>query len=1499
MRRHSLFDALPGVPPLKEPPIRAESSTSDLPAALTSVAEDAPAPPSPVPPSPASPTSPMELPRDSISVASTHAQEQPRASVSLALPDDSNKHRRFSMLRFRNASDSQLAAKAKLHAAAEKAPPMPRRTCHSVALRERSARQSLHFKLLTHNETAPEIITTAPTTTFDGTAPRKKPSRMNFSMRLRRSGEISRTELADNSNERLGLGTMGDRRVSLVPEESSSADSSANANGKQSVTFDEPSRASFSHAPPAYGDDHSSTLALPATRLSESSRSDASSGDRVYGSTTVTTQTIHTTTTFFKLGRRKKQTDSLFPIAHLQPKNKSSMTYNSNLSSSSLSVPNRVSTDRSTASKSSPNGSQLTPTPSRTPSRSGGSVSPSQTVTLFGKGNASPATALFRPNSRHSGHSSPTRTYIHRRGRSSTMSSLGNNTPRESVEEHLTLPSRTSMSTSRKSFGDLLGLSRLRHNTDSISSRHGTLTPATPASSASKNNSLQISRESVILPERRDDDTPARYLERLLEVVSRSVVAAALSKNTEPFAQAVLRSYMRGFMFFGDPMDMALRKLLMEAELPKETQQIDRFVQAFANRYHECNPGIYASPDQAYFIAFSLLILHTDVFNKNNKHKMQKADYLKNTRGEGIYEEVLEVFYDNITYTPFIHVEDDFDINGERIVPHKVKKKPFLLNAAPDPARRTIKEPVDPYAVILEGKLDLLRPNFRDVMHLEDPYSYLGTAKTLNMKELQKTFFKTGVLQIVSARSRPDAFMTEKTASNPEEAHPGIVDIKVTKVGLLWRKDAKKKKTRSPWQEWGAILTGAQLYFFRNTTWVKSLMHQQKDHLRKGCDGDPCIFKPPLEAFKPDALMSTDGAVALMDKSYNKHKHAFVYVKNGGLEEVLLAEDEDEMNDWLAKLNYAAAFRTSGVRMRGVIGGNIDGQGRRALRRLDGDNVQVIQTPTGEVTVSRSRIDHKMAQDILAARREIMMQKITDADEKLKEVEKTLADQHRNARHLSLLTPISQKTRDSLLLAGARIAAQLKWTRMEIWKLKCHRDILSLDLEEERQLLDTPADSQLQVPITREDSRGSSLTAQKSPRSPAPLSLTRTSTVTSKSEGSSPVTEVFQTPPTSATSTSFLKQERTWESPAAVLDQNDNRKASVSTAISVSSIPATPSRKRAESSTTVEKPKFEGPGEDVDADERDLLAKAGLLEAASSETKSSTAGDEPFDTPERRGRHSNSTSADRLEKTNIRRSLQRTLREGAGHLSHHRHRKGKDSTSSATNADEGSRDSPDSFPRSTGSFVVHGKKASVINFNNDLQIQGLTAEERIRQRMHRGDDAGSVRTGPSDGTDFQSILTARSVSEREHRGSAASASTATARSFRELHRKYSSAQAAHKTIGSLALPSDEDSDAAISFSDGRHTPLPPIDGEEEENAISTNALTTALENAVVEEEENDDDDDLPTAREERNTVYFTPPPGSPVKEEDDGDGEGDDGVVLQKDGGERMASPPPLQCVGA
>jgi Sec7-like guanine-nucleotide exchange factor len=52
---------------------------------------------------------------------------------------------------------------------------------------------------------------------------------------------------------------------------------------------------------------------------------------------------------------------------------------------------------------------------------------------------------------------------------------------------------------------------------------------------------------------------------------------------------------------------------------------------------------IHSFPDQAYVLAFSLIMLHTDAFNKSNKRKMTKVDYVKNTRLPGVPPEVLEV----------------------------------------------------------------------------------------------------------------------------------------------------------------------------------------------------------------------------------------------------------------------------------------------------------------------------------------------------------------------------------------------------------------------------------------------------------------------------------------------------------------------------------------------------------------------------------------------------------------------------------------------------------------------------------------------------------------------------------------------------------------------------------------------------------------------------------------------------------------------------------------
>ncbi|KAH7309432.1 hypothetical protein B0I35DRAFT_482210 [Stachybotrys elegans] len=1282
--------------------------------------------------------------------------------------DDSNKHRRFSILRFRNASDSQLSLRARQQA--EKPPPIPR---------------------------PPEIITTAPTGDFAG--PKKKTSRISLGARLRRSHDIPRT---DASSTQLPL-SLRHTTVSFAEEE----DPSMMEASETSQTAPLPTQSSMAS--------EASDPTSQDNRESESSRSDAASIDRMsHTSPNTTPKRSQGLAPFFRFRRTKKAPEPMFPVGHLQP-NKGSQF---NASSTSL---NMATTPR-------PSSAQSVQTTRQSADKTDNGR----------RANVSPATALFAPSESRSGHSSPTRANF-LRGRSSTMSSIG----RDSNDDHLLPPTtRTSSSTGRKSFGDLLGLSRLRQNSDL--SRQGTATPATPGSMNSKSNSLQLTRDVVTLPERREEESPAKYLARLEEMVSRKIIAASLSKGTDPFSAAVLRSYMRSFSFFGDPMDMSIRKLLMEAELPKETQQIDRCLQAFANRYHECNPGIYSSPDQAYFIAFSLLILHTDVFNKNNKYKMQKADYLKNTRGEGIFDDILECFYDNICYTPFIHMEEDVEPNGGKTGSMR-RRTPLLSSSISDPAKRTSKEPIDPYTLILEGNLDTLRPSLGDAMQLEDHFDYLGTAKSLNLKDLQKTFFRTGVLQIVSARSRPDAFMTEKTATNPADAHPGIVDIKVTKVGLLWRKDAKKRRTRSPWQEWGAILTGAQLYFFRNTAWVKNLMHQYESHIKAGQDGIPIIFNPPLEEFKPDALMTTQGAVALLDTTYKKHKNAFVYVRPNGLDEVLLADDEDELNDWLAKLNYAAAFRTSGVKMRGITAGNLEGQARRGMRRLDSsDATHLVQTPTGPVSIARGQIDHKMVEEIQSARRDIMRQKIEEAEEKMEEAQKKLDEQLRNARHLQILAPIQPRTREQVLAAAARMAAQLKWTRMEIWREKCHRDILVQEMAEDGLLnestntsaketaeFDRPVSQTSKASVIRNESKATQHREPMKDNGASPELQTDPAAASpdvNPDEGS-PLDQVFQTPPQSATHT------RNPSLPHARPDHGAGRQGSISSINSsaIQSMRSTSHAKRLPSRDEKSAaPKSADSPDDVDAEEHDFLKQAGLLEDKSDVEQSDKAV--VSTSPD-------ATDSGHQDKNKIRRSLQRTLREGAGHLHNHRSRRGRDSTTGHTSDDAAAQE--DRLARGTGSFVVHGKKASVIRIGTDLQ--NMPHEEQLwaRRQSEVGEVPPSSSISVGDDDDFHSAVgvLVDSNETAERRDSAASAGTATARSFRELHRKYSTAQAARSTStgGRLQIPSDAESESAVSFSEGRRSPLPPIETSNDSDDAGSDAESDAgradADNASVEE----------------------------------------------------------------
>lgn len=77
--------------------------------------------------------------------------------------------------------------------------------------------------------------------------------------------------------------------------------------------------------------------------------------------------------------------------------------------------------------------------------------------------------------------------------------------------------------------------------------------------------------------------------------------------------------------------------LIKNIRLPGEAQQIDRVLQKFASRYYECNrnDGVYATEDTVYILSFSVMLLNTDLHNRNLRpqEKMTMEGFVRNNRG--------------------------------------------------------------------------------------------------------------------------------------------------------------------------------------------------------------------------------------------------------------------------------------------------------------------------------------------------------------------------------------------------------------------------------------------------------------------------------------------------------------------------------------------------------------------------------------------------------------------------------------------------------------------------------------------------------------------------------------------------------------------------------------------------------------------------------------------------------------------------------------------------
>ncbi|XP_074855916.1 PH and SEC7 domain-containing protein 1 isoform X2 [Carettochelys insculpta] len=150
-----------------------------------------------------------------------------------------------------------------------------------------------------------------------------------------------------------------------------------------------------------------------------------------------------------------------------------------------------------------------------------------------------------------------------------------------------------------------------------------------------------------------DLEAARRLAKRLynLDGFKKADVARHLGKNNE-FSKMVAGEYLKFFVFTGMSLDQALRSFLKELALMGETQERERVLAHFSQRYYQCNPSTVSSEDGVHTLTCALMLLNTDLHGHNIGKRMTCADFIGNLEGlnggSDFPKELLKALYGSI-----------------------------------------------------------------------------------------------------------------------------------------------------------------------------------------------------------------------------------------------------------------------------------------------------------------------------------------------------------------------------------------------------------------------------------------------------------------------------------------------------------------------------------------------------------------------------------------------------------------------------------------------------------------------------------------------------------------------------------------------------------------------------------------------------------------------------------------------------------------------------------
>lgn len=146
------------------------------------------------------------------------------------------------------------------------------------------------------------------------------------------------------------------------------------------------------------------------------------------------------------------------------------------------------------------------------------------------------------------------------------------------------------------------------------------------------------------------------------EGLNKTAIGEFLGEREELHLQT-LKAFVELHEFSDLNLVQALRQFLWSFRLPGEAQKIDRMMEAFAQRYCHCNPGVFQSTDTCYVLSFAIIMLNTSLHNPNVRDKPGVDRFISMNRGinEGgdLPEDLLRNLYESIKNEPFKIPEDD------------------------------------------------------------------------------------------------------------------------------------------------------------------------------------------------------------------------------------------------------------------------------------------------------------------------------------------------------------------------------------------------------------------------------------------------------------------------------------------------------------------------------------------------------------------------------------------------------------------------------------------------------------------------------------------------------------------------------------------------------------------------------------------------------------------------------------------------------------------------